>query len=52
MALPTVIKCRNDTGLVESPLNGNAYVTGDRGMLDLKDYFGKRVISLKEYLSS
>lgn len=24
VALPTVIKCRNDTGLVESSLNGNA----------------------------
>jgi putative PIN family toxin of toxin-antitoxin system len=42
-----------DNRIIECAVSGraDAIVTGDRAMLDLEEYLGIRVISLKEYLS-
>jgi putative PIN family toxin of toxin-antitoxin system len=43
-----------DNRIIECAVSGkaDAIVTGDKEMLDLRDYPGIKVISLKEYLSS
>ncbi len=43
-----------DNRIIECAVSGkaNAIVTGGKEMLDLKDYLGIKIISLKEYLSS
>ena len=42
-----------DNRIIECAVSGkaDAVVTGDREMLDLRDYLGIKIISLKEYLS-
>ncbi|MCL4475287.1 MAG: putative toxin-antitoxin system toxin component, PIN family [Nitrospirae bacterium] len=48
-----VLADKADNRIIECAVSGkaDAIVTGDREMLDLKEYLGIRVISLKEYLS-
>jgi putative PIN family toxin of toxin-antitoxin system len=49
-----VIADEPDNRIIECAVSGkaDAIVTGDKEMLDLKDYLGIKIITLKEYLSS
>jgi putative PIN family toxin of toxin-antitoxin system len=49
-----VLADEEDNRIIECAVSGNAdaIVTGDKKMLDVRDYLGIKVISLKEYLSS
>lgn len=49
-----VLSDEADNRIIECALSGkaDAIVTGDKEMLDLREYLGIRIISLKEYLSS
>ncbi len=49
-----VLDDEDDNRVIECAVAGKAdvIVTGDKEMLDLKDYLGVKIISLKEYLSS